>query len=154
MYRLTLTLARDHTERTGWDTRRRQARKITLKALVSAQAWDWDSTFELTDPIEIERGWQLPVKVVYTFVGGKDPGEKRIEQDKDAILREMERIGKFDSWKGKHWHYSGVKLERVGERDDEPTPEGPVHAAGVTAVPDLSDFEYQYQVTAALRSVH
>ncbi len=58
MYRLTLTVVRDHSERTCLDTRRRQVRKITLKALVSAQAWNWKSEFELTDPISMQRGWR------------------------------------------------------------------------------------------------
>ena len=99
MYRFTLTLVRDHTERTCRETRCRQVRKITLKALVSAQAWDWVPEFELTDPISSQRGWRLPAKVTYTFIGGKNPGQARIKQDRDSILREM-GAGSADSTPG------------------------------------------------------
>ena len=54
MYRFTLMLVRDHTERTGRDTRDRQVREITRKALVSARARDWESTFR-TDRTDLKR---------------------------------------------------------------------------------------------------
>jgi hypothetical protein len=154
MYRFTLTLVRDNTERTGPGIRRRQVRKITLKALVSAQAWNWESAFELTDPTSIERGWRLPARVIYTFVGGSDPGPARIKQDRDIILREMKRIGEFDTWKGKNWYYSNVKLERVGEQLVQPTLEEFSPAIKDAVVSDLSGFEYHYEVMASPRVAH
>jgi hypothetical protein len=151
MYRLTLTLVRNHTEQTGRDTRRRQVRKITLKALVSAQTWDWESAFELANPIPLERGWQLLAKVVYTFVGARDPGREKIEQDKDAILTQMDRICRFDIWKKNNWNYSDVKLEVTGGLPDCPAPEVPLSKTAAV-LHDLSGFEYHYQVMASPRT--
>lgn len=97
---------------------------------------------------------RLAARVVYTFVGGRDPGQARIKQDTEIILRQIKRVGEFDTWHGKNWYYSDVKLDRVGEHLDQPTLEERPLATKDTVTPDLSGFEYNYQVMASPRVAH
>jgi hypothetical protein len=145
-YHLVLTLIRDHTERTGPETRRRQVTMITFKSWVSARAWDWEPSFELLPPKAIQRGYALPARVTYTFIGQK-PDPKKIEQDTDAILRQMKRICDFTCWKDTRWRYEDQHLERLPATPKSGPESGTV--APMDKEPNLTDFHYEYRVIAS-----
>jgi len=119
---------------------------ITFKSWVSAKAWDWEPSFELLKPKAIQRGYALSARVTYTFVGQK-PDPKKIEQDRDAILREMRRICAFAEWKNTKWRYEDEQLEKLATT---PKPEPEVGANAPTdKETNLTDFQYEYQVVAS-----